>query len=164
MSEIARQKKVSVSSIYRVLKRFYEPKKINRLTFRTYLTETKVVDRLLAYDDELKSGYTCYQDFLYAVQTRDFDRFHTLLDEDFRRLPSYYQKTIGTFKKYQNEIKNALELPYSNGLLECLNNHIKVLKRNAYGFRNFYNFKLRISLCFGTILFQENKKTRGKFL
>ena len=28
--------------------------------------------------------------------------------------------------------------------LEYLNNHIKVLKRNAYGFRNFYNFKLRI--------------------
>ncbi|MGX7139555.1 transposase, partial [Enterococcus silesiacus] len=65
---------------------------------------------------------------------------------------------------YQNEIKNALELPYSNGPLECLNNHIKVLKRNAYGFRNFYNFKLRISLCFGTILFQENKKPREKFL
>ncbi|WP_154080573.1 transposase, partial [Enterococcus faecium] len=28
---------------------------------------------------------------------------------------------------------------YSNGPLECLNNHIKVLKRNAYGFRSFYN-------------------------
>ncbi|MBU5494639.1 hypothetical protein DVW01_15950, partial [Enterococcus faecium] len=25
-----------------------------------------------------------------------------------------------------------------NGPLECLNNHIKVLKRNAYGFRSFY--------------------------
>lgn len=130
-----------------------------RSSFRAYLTETEVVDRLLAYDDELKSGYTCYQDFLYAVQTRDFARFYALLDEDFRRLPTYYQTTIGTFKKYKNEIKNALELPYSNGPLECLNNHIKVLKRNAYGFRNFYNFKLRISLCFGTILFQENRKT-----
>ncbi|WP_111246978.1 transposase family protein [Enterococcus plantarum] len=32
MSEIARQKKVSVSSAYRVLKQFYELKKINRLT------------------------------------------------------------------------------------------------------------------------------------
>ncbi|EGO2559746.1 transposase [Enterococcus faecalis] len=33
---------------------------------------------------------------------------------------------------------------YSNRQLECLNNHIKVLKRNAYGFRNFYNFRLWI--------------------
>ncbi|WP_154591490.1 transposase, partial [Enterococcus faecalis] len=31
-----------------------------------------------------------------------------------------------------------------NGQLECLNNHIEVLKRNAYDFCNFYNFKLRI--------------------
>ncbi|WP_256924832.1 transposase [Candidatus Enterococcus mansonii] len=107
----------------------------------------------------MKSGYTCYQVFLYAVQTNVSARFYALLDEDFRCLPPYYQKTIGTFKKCQNEIKNALELLYSNGPLECLNNHIKVLKRNAYGVRNFYNFKLRISLCFGTILFQANRKT-----
>ncbi|EGO5015767.1 transposase [Enterococcus faecalis] len=33
---------------------------------------------------------------------------------------------------------------YSNEQLKCLNNHIKALKRNAYIFRNFYNFKLRI--------------------
>ncbi|MDN6937707.1 transposase, partial [Enterococcus faecium] len=39
------------------------------------------------------------------------------------------------------QIQNALHYSYSNGPLECLNNHIKVLKRNAYGFRNFYNFK-----------------------
>nr|WP_256924836.1 transposase [Enterococcus sp. 4G2_DIV0659] len=57
------------------------------------------------------------------------------------------------------EIRHALELPYSNGPLECLNNHIKVLKRNAYGFRNFYNFNLRITLCFGTVLFQPNRKS-----
>ncbi|MFC0403619.1 ISL3 family transposase, partial [Enterococcus ureilyticus] len=155
---------------YRHLKKYWKLLQINqskldfekrlwRSSFRTYLTETEVVDRLLAYDNELKTGYTYYQDFLYAVQTRDFARFYALLDEDFCRLPTYYQTTIGTFKKYKNEIKNALELPYSNGPLECLNNHIKVLKRNAYGFRNFYNFKLRISLCFGTILFQENRKT-----
>ncbi|MBT1023048.1 transposase, partial [Enterococcus faecium] len=42
--------------------------------------------------------------------------------------------------------QNALHYSYSNGPLECLNNHIKVLKRNAYGFRNFYNFKLRIMM------------------
>ncbi|NSN06922.1 transposase [Enterococcus faecalis] len=55
-----------------------------------------------------------------------------------------YQTTIQTFKKYQKQIQHALNYSYSNGQLECLNNHIKVLKRNAYGFRNFYNFKLRI--------------------
>ncbi|PWG82987.1 ISL3 family transposase, partial [Streptococcus thermophilus] len=39
---------------------------------------------------------------------------------------------------------NALELPYSNAKLEATNNLIKVIKRNAFGFRNFENFKKRI--------------------
>ncbi|MCJ9719161.1 transposase, partial [Enterococcus faecium] len=41
--------------------------------------------------------------------------------------------------KFLPQIQNALHYSYSNGPLECLNNHIKVLKRNAYGFRNFYS-------------------------
>ncbi|WP_428839344.1 transposase [Enterococcus termitis] len=45
-----------------------------------------------------------------------------------------------------------------------MNNHIEVLKRNAYGFRNFYNFKLRITLWFGTVLFQPIKSPRRKDL
>ena len=44
----------------------------------------------------------------------------------------------------QDKIINALELPYSNAKLEATNNLIKVIKRNAFGFRNFENFKTRI--------------------
>ena len=72
------------------------------------------MDRLLSYSVELTQRYTLYQDFLYAVHKRNQTYF------------------------------DALNYPYSNGQLEWLNNHIKVLKRNAYGFRNFYNFKLLI--------------------
>ncbi|WP_338325510.1 transposase [Enterococcus durans] len=57
--------------------------------------------------------------------------------------------TLRTFKKFLPQIQNALHYSYSNGPLECLNNHIKVLKRNAYGFRSFYNFKLRIMIRHG---------------
>ncbi len=46
--------------------------------------------------------------------------------------------------EHQKQIHHALNYSHSNGQLECLNNHIKVLKRNAYGFHNFYNFKLWI--------------------
>ena len=35
---------------------------------------------------------------------------------------------------------------YSNGITEGFNNKIKVLKRNAYGYRNFDNFRKRIML------------------
>ncbi|WP_270207693.1 transposase, partial [Streptococcus anginosus] len=49
-----------------------------------------------------------------------------------------------TFLKGRDKITNALELPYSNAKLEATNNLIKVIKRNAFGFRNFDNFKKRI--------------------
>ncbi|MGT2787634.1 transposase, partial [Streptococcus loxodontisalivarius] len=50
------------------------------------------------------------------------------------------------FIKDKKKIINALELPYSNAKLEATNNLIKVIKRNAFGFRNFENFKKRILL------------------
>ena len=102
------------------------------------------MDRLLSYSVELTQRYTLYQDFLYAVHKRNQTYFDALLTQSVSHLPATYQTTLRTFKKYQKQIHHALNYSYSNGQLECLNNHIKVLKRNAYGFRNFYNFKIRI--------------------
>ncbi len=55
-----------------------------------------------------------------------------------------FQTFFRTFLKDRDKILNALELPYSNAKLEATNNLIKVIKRNAFGFRNFDNFKKRI--------------------
>ncbi len=50
---------------------------------------------------------------------------------------------LSNWSKY---ILNAFDCPYSNGFTEGTNNKIKVIKRNAYGFRNFENFRNRILL------------------
>ncbi|MDE6195716.1 MAG: transposase, partial [Erysipelotrichaceae bacterium] len=41
---------------------------------------------------------------------------------------------------------NSLEFPYSNGPIESVNTLIKVIKRIAFGYRSFSNFKTRILL------------------
>lgn len=51
-----------------------------------------------------------------------------------------------TYSNWIKEIRNSLLVPYSNGVMEGYNNKIKVLKRIAFGFRNFQNFKARILL------------------
>ncbi|HET1216868.1 TPA: transposase, partial [Streptococcus pneumoniae] len=44
------------------------------------------------------------------------------------------------------KIVNALQLPYSNAKLEATNNLIKLIKRNAFGFRNFEpKFQVEVS-------------------
>lgn len=134
--------------------RYWQP------SFRTYLTETEIVDRLLAYDKGLKQGYEVYQQFLSAIKRRDVSDFCSLLKEDFSELPEVYQPVFVTFRKYRKEIKRALRVPYSNGPLECLNNHIKVLKRIAYGFRNFQNFRERIFLYRGRYFQKSTAKNK----
>lgn len=49
-----------------------------------------------------------------------------------------------TYHNWSVGIVNSLRYPYSNGFTEGCNNKIKVLKRNAYGFRNFNRFRNRI--------------------
>ena len=51
-----------------------------------------------------------------------------------------------TYQHWSYEIKNSLEVPYSNGPIEGTNNKIKALKRTTYGMPNFTNFKARIML------------------
>ena len=45
---------------------------------------------------------------------------------------------------YLNFIKNSFTYDCSNGQIEGINNFIKVLKRIAFGYRNFVNFRTRI--------------------
>ncbi|HGK9819270.1 TPA: transposase, partial [Streptococcus pneumoniae] len=55
--------------------------------------------------------------------------------------PLLFQTLFKTFLKDKEKIVNALQLPYSNAKLEATNNLIKLIKYNAFGFRNFENFK-----------------------
>lgn len=64
--------------------------------------------------------------------------------------------SLNTLRQFSSYIKNTLELPYSNGVIERNNNTCKLIKRIAFGFRNFKNFKARIMIM--TNLFRINKK------
>lgn len=53
---------------------------------------------------------------------------------------------VMTFRNWQIEILNSFIYNYSNGFLEGINNSTKVLKRNAFGFKNFERFRAKILL------------------
>ena len=119
-------------------KRFYRP------TFRSHLTNKEVLEKLLSYSQELRQHYNLYQLLLFHFQEKQTDHFFSLIDERISSVNPIFQTVFKTFLKDKDKIMNALELPYSNAKLEATNNLIKVIKRNAFGFRNFDNFKTRI--------------------
>lgn len=55
-----------------------------------------------------------------------------------------FEKCANTIIKWSKGILNSFEEAYTNGFTEGCNNKIKVLKRNAYGYRNFKRFRNRI--------------------
>ena len=118
--------------------RFYRP------TFRLHLTNKEILEKLLSYSQELREHYDLYQLLLFHFQEKRADHFFGLIIDTISCVKPIFQTVFKTFLKDKDKIMNALELPYSNAKLEATNNLIKVIKRNAFGFRNFDNFKTRI--------------------
>jgi len=147
---------------YRKLKRYWKllqkkkwllssTKYKNYYCFPGLTTQRDIVDTILSYSDELKRHYELYQEFLWAINQKDAKAFEDLLDTPTKGLSDTFKTAIKSYKKFKESIMNALKHPYSNGPIEAMNNHVKVLKRIAYGYRNFYNLKLRVFVVFGNL-------------
>ncbi|KAA00820.1 transposase [Streptococcus pneumoniae DAR831] len=133
-------------------KRFYRP------TFRMHLTNKEILNKLLSYSEDLKHHYQLYQLLLFHFQNKDPEKFFGLIEDNLKQVHPLFQTVFKTFLKDKEKIVNALQLPYSNAKLEATNNLIKLIKRNAFGFRNFENFKKRIFIALNI------KKERTKFV
>ena len=119
-------------------KRFYQP------TFRSHLTNKEVLEKLFSYSQELRQHYNLYQLLLFHFQEKQTEHFFSLIEETISSVNPIFQTLFKTFLKDKDKIMNALELPHSNAKLEDTTNLIKDIKRNAFRFRNFDNFKTRI--------------------
>ncbi len=58
----------------------------------------------------------------------------------------YFPKSFGTIKRWIGEIIAYFDEGTTQGIVEGINNKLKLIKRIAYGFRNFDNFCTRVFL------------------
>lgn len=58
-----------------------------------------------------------------------------------------FKDSIGTLYRWFSEITAYFETRTTSGVVEGLNNRLKLIKRLGYGFRNFGNFRLRCLIC-----------------
>jgi transposase len=108
------------------------------------------VERMLLLSRDLREAYLLkevFYDFMDAsssLQAKERLRAfhaHALVAD----LPEF-SACLTMLKNWEPYILNAFDCPYSNGFTEGVNNKIKVLKRIAFGYRSFRNFRTRI-LC-----------------
>ena len=55
----------------------------------------------------------------------------------------YFPKSFGTIKRWIGEIITYFDEGTTQGIVEGINNKLKLIKRRGFGFRNFDNFQLR---------------------
>lgn len=65
------------------------------------------------------------------------------LSDWLKEAQDYFPKSCGTIKRWIGEIIAYFDQGTTQGVVEGINNKIKLIKRRAYGFRNFTNFKIR---------------------
>lgn len=114
------------------------------------------LDRYLDLSEELKQAYELKESYRIwfnrakMIGTNQIDVVKEELKNFYNIVESSgipeMQKAIKTFQNWQTEILNSFVYGYSNGFLEGINNLTKVMKRNAFGFRDFDRFRAKILL------------------
>ncbi len=110
-------------------------------TQREKLAEVKAVAPQLALMHEQKEAFRALFDHDNSAQAT-----LGLLDwmADAQAL---YKSSVATMTRWFGEILQYFEHRTTSGVVEGINNRLKLIKRSGYGFRNFERFRLRCLIC-----------------
>ncbi len=82
-----------------------------------------------------------------------FENKNSLKDATFKlfdwieNAKDFYKKSLGTLVRWFGEIVGYFENRTTNGIVEGINNKLKLIKRRGYGFRNIDRFERRCLIC-----------------
>ena len=114
-----------------------------------YKLPKNILNEILAIDDELNRGYDLKELFLDIINNSTYENAEKdlLIWIDLckeSKIPEFIEAS-STIENWLEYIVNSfINKRFNNGYTEGLNNKIKVIKRNAYGYKNFEFFRLRL--------------------
>ena len=114
--------------------------------------EKERINSMMYISDELRQAYYLKEEFYTVIDAQSREEAKRLMADWILSVQNSdipeYTSCANTLLNWQTGILNTFDVPYSNGFTEGCNNKIKVLKCNAYGYRNFERFRKRILHCF----------------
>ena len=145
--DVRKQEQKKFSKSHRIY--FKRSKKLLTRPFPTLDdTQKQQVNVMLYASPTLSSAYFLKEQFFQFLHCKDRDTAKMALlkwmDASRKSNIPRFAACAETFHNWFTPILNTFDAPYTNGFTEGCNNRIKVLKRNAYGYRNFQRFRNRI--------------------
>ena len=103
---------------------------------------------MLYYSVNINRVYRYKEQFLKIITCKDAESSKITMKDWIKNAEScgiaQFEKCAQTMRNWYTGIMNSFSSPIANGFTEGCNNKIKVLKRNAYGYKNFKRFRNRI--------------------
>jgi transposase len=111
--------------------------------------ETQKLELILQHSKRLRKAYQWKEDFraIYE-QPLSPEAGKQQIKQWLKQARSIYADVITTIQTHLDGICNYFRNRTTNGVMEGINNRIKLIKRQAYGFVNFDNFRERLLACF----------------
>ena len=113
-----------------------------------------ILDSILKISEDLMEGYCLKEEFLDIIHHYNQINVEEQITKWIskcvkKKIPEFIEasKTISRWKEYI--LNSFIDERYSNGYTEGINNKIKVIKRVAFGYKNFKLFRGRILYIFG---------------
>ena len=108
----------------------------------------EAVTRMLRFSKDLQEAYFLKEKFYAFMDSKNSEEARKRLHEfglyaAVTDLPEF-EPLYSVLRNWSKYILNSFDCGYTNAFTEGCNNKIKVLKRIAFGYRNFNNFRQRI--------------------
>jgi transposase len=117
-----------------------------------HITAREIIDKVRHFDLDMKKAIDLKDSFYEMMHTTSYKKAETVLesfiDDLYQTKLPEFKIVARTYTNWKEEIINSFitydKKQLTNGFIEGLNNKIKVIKRIAFGYRNFDHFRLRI--------------------
>jgi transposase len=111
--------------------------------------ETEKLELILQKSKRLEKAYRWKEEFraIYE-QPLTIEEGKRQIQGWLDKARAVYSEAITTIRNHLDGISNYFRNRTTSGAMEGINNRIKLIKRQAYGFVNFNNFRERLLACF----------------
>ena len=110
--------------------------------------EVKLAE-ILAHSQRLELAYELKEEFRKIFETRyTVAEGRQELLQWLSKARKVYGEVLTTIRNHLDGICNYFLSRATSGVMEGINNKLKLIKRQAYGFINFENFRARLLACF----------------